>query len=388
MKGCKILGGNSRAINRSTKEIIAFAEPLDLTLFNRNLITQELIKLFDVLNTSYKERYNDFIWSKFDIIESGYAFNGSSEHLFNKNITDEEFLKSKSKIGDIDITVDRSKNKNLFDLLCDLEGKQLTHSIKYIGQNKLFCFGQINAVFEFRIEERHTFIQVDFEFVDYVNDKPSEFSKFSHSASWEDIKLGFKGFHHKFLLINLVRAISENDSIIVLTKKSKEEPIGYKISKKDEIPRMMAFSIDRGLRKKYRQIKFNDEPLLIENKYVYKELETNESDYEQKVENIFFSIFQDVSYNYDKRFESFVGLFDLIVENFDLKIYRKLYRYLVENLWGNNAQGLVRNDPESDYRIKLKLINHFKSKLPFIDDEFNDYALIENYYKNYKTIEI
>lgn len=384
------MGGNSRAINRTTKEIIAFAEPLDLTQFNRDLIVKEFIKLFDHINTLYENRYQIPLWIKFDIIESGYAFNGSSEHLFNKNITNEEFVKYKLKIGDIDITVDREKNKNLFNLLCDLEGKQLTPSIKYIGQNKMYCFGQINAVFEFKMEERTTFVQVDFEFVDYVNDRPSEFSKFSHSANWEDIKLGFKGFHHKFLLINLVRAISENDNIIVLTKKSKEEPIGYKSKKGDEIPRMMAFSIDRGLRKKYKPIYYRDELLIIENKIAYKELETIESNYIQDINDIFSEIFEKKNFKdgYSLRFESFVGLFDLIKENFNLSIIRKLYKYLIDNLWGKNAQGLVRNDPESDYRIKLKIINHFKSKLPFIDSEFNDYSLIENYYKNYKTIEI
>ena len=38
--------------------------------------------------------------------------------------------------------------------------------------------------------------------------EPDEFSKFGHNSDWEDIKQGFKGVAHKFMLMSLSKGMS------------------------------------------------------------------------------------------------------------------------------------------------------------------------------------
>lgn len=386
------MGGNARALNENG-EIICYAEPISFEKLKRLRFVWETKLVLKELDKLYNEKYNEPLWKYFQIIENGEAFNGSSRHLFNPQLMDCEFLAFKEEVGDIDLTVDRNKLKNLYYLLKELEGKYIVN-FKYMGQCKPSFYGhQINSVFQFSHKGINYFPQIDFEGCTYENNSPSKFSKFSHSASWEDIKRGYKGVFHKYLLINLVRAISEDESMLILTPKSKETPDKIRKKTLHELPRRLAFSIDRGLREKYKKV----EGLVVEGKQCYKDLSTNDSYYETDIVRIFKTLFPKANIDYFlnkngtiEQFWSFSGLMELIKEFYDEDIITKIYRYLIcNNLWGNGAQGLYRNDPGKDRKIKERMINALFKKFPYLEDVDKDefYRMKEvDYYPYYKKV--
>lgn len=377
------MGGNACAINHKTKEIIQYAYPIDLTLLNRSKLVQIIEECIKAINDAFKKRYGYYIWFKEVSFKS--FINGSSKHLFNQRISDDWFLKYKKIIGDIDIMFPEEYSEKLFNLLKELENKQITKDIKYIGQKKESCYGQINSVFNINNE---FYPQIDFEPVKFVEGEPLDFYKFSHSSDFRDIELGIKGVAHKYLLMNLVRSISDAPDIKVLQKSSGITKNTLKLSKSFKEKRLLAFSITNGLREKYKKV------CTIDNIDYYKELETSESNYITNKQEIFKKIFPDLK-NYSNYFESYFGLINLINEsssiNDDIKF--KIFENMFNQLWGNSAQGLVRNNPNEDFQIKMKIFNYLQDHLYLFDkDKSINYILdvmqIADYYKNYKMVSI
>src|SRR6056300_1241631 len=98
-------GGNAPFINRETGEKLGDAQKIDLNKVNRTKLAKSLQLLFAQLNKLYEKKHGEKLWNDFSVIETGHAFNGSSEHFFNKNISDAEFKKHKPMVGDIDVTI-------------------------------------------------------------------------------------------------------------------------------------------------------------------------------------------------------------------------------------------------------------------------------------------
>jgi len=372
------VGGNARAIDRKTGRVKAYANQIDLQKIGRKDFVIDLLFTLKSLNDAFLKHYNETIWD-FNIIVSGLAFNGSSELLINTNIDDDTFIKYKRFIGDIDITVPHEKLKQIFDFLSILEDKKIGEMV-YLGQCKPKFYGyQINSVWKYK----DITVQIDFEGTSYENEKPTEFAKFSHSSKWIDVENGFKGVHHKYLLTNIIRTISENDQIMILTPKSKLDLEKARIKKLHEPPRMLAFSIDRGLRQKYKMV-----DLIFEGKQCFKELPTEKSEYETNIEIISKKIFG----FYDNRFWSFTGLLDMFKEVYgeNEKLIKKLYYYLWKQLWGSNAQALFRNDPSKDYKIKRQMMLKFCGVFSKTKDIYDESLkkIRDNFYKKYKMVKI
>ena len=114
-------GGNAPFINRETGEILGDAEKIDLKNVNRTRVTKSLQLMFAQLDKLYEKKHGKKLWNDFSVVESGHAFNGSAEHFFNKEISDNEFKLHKPMVGDIDVTIAHDKLKPLFDLLAELE---------------------------------------------------------------------------------------------------------------------------------------------------------------------------------------------------------------------------------------------------------------------------
>lgn len=162
-------GGNAPFINRETNEILGDAEKMDLKKVNRSKVTKSLLQMFTELDKLYEKKHNQKLWNDFSVIESGHAFNGSAEHFFNKQISDAEFKMHKPMVGDIDVTIAHDKLKPLFDLLAELENKNVTPAFVYKGQNKKQQQGhQINAIFQ--LQNPKVNVQVDFEGVHYTEE--------------------------------------------------------------------------------------------------------------------------------------------------------------------------------------------------------------------------
>lgn len=407
-------GGNARYINRETGETMGFADKMDLKQIPRKVLVDEMVKVLEEINTLFKKKTGEKLWNNFSVITSGKALNGSSASLFNKDITDEEFTKHKPKVGDIDITFPGEFMGQLWELLNDIEGKQLTPMIKYLGHKNSNMNpeaaknqAQINAIFEIKTPNYTINSQIDFEASEYENDAPTEWASFSHNSDWADIKSGFKGVAHKFALLNLARAQSKLDGIQVLTLKNAEKvaeltkseyesgkPIKVSTSKEYANPTNLAFSVAKGIRTKFAPVLFKDgEQMMIDGKPVFYEKSSKTDKYVTNLETQFEMIFQKQPTGNDmKLFSSFVGLVELMKKYSTKKIISDFFfnQLVSKTLFcANGCQGLERNNPEGDLEIKGAMVNYLYDNFTYLKKYKSDVdAAIEEYYKNYKMIDI
>ena len=389
-------GGNAPFINRETGEVLGDAEKINLKNASRTKLVKSLKLMFAQLDKLYEEKHDKKLWSDFSVIETGHAFNGSSEHFFDKNISDSEFKLHKPMVGDIDVTIAHEKLKPLFDLLTELENKKVTNDFIYKGQNKKKQQGhQINAVFQ--LQNPKVNVQVDFEGVHYTEDhKPTPFAKFSHNSSWDDIRQGMKGVGHKLLIQNLARALSEMKDVVVLTKSSPSEPpekIKISTAASSVAPTNLAFSVDRGVREKYTPaLDSQGKQVYVDGKPAFREVDTKDSKYHTDIPVMFTMIFKQQPTKSDlEKFHSFAGLLSLIKKyKVEEDLMKKTFSYLLDkSLFGKNAQGFEKNNPEGDKKIKMLIVDMLVKKFPYLNPILNGYEEeIKTYYNNYKKVKV
>ena len=342
-----------------------------------------ILYLMMVLNCEFFKVNNTYIWDA-KILKNGYAFNGSTSYIMNPEYINE--LNFKETIGDIDITVRDDLKFKIYTFLKSIEGAEIAKGIFYIGSNKknYSSIGeQINSIFRIDFGMCVVNVQVDFEFLPYENNEPTEWSKFSHSASIQDAKLGIKAVHHKFLIRALVGAASVRNDILVCTKKSTPESYTVSTSKLHRIPRMLKFSVGRGVRESYEPLILNGEHLQKDGKMLYRELDTKESVYTTTPKEIQKLIFGESSGN----LYSFCSVLQLMKQNLrDNQILETHNRYK-DLLWGiehDRAQELESQNPELDFEIKHIGYNKFVKEIGVGEyiDSIDDTSVFW-YYKSY-----
>ncbi len=393
-------GGNVR-VHTSSGNFVQ-ADKIDLNTFSRTDLVHKLLDFFHNLNLKFQTIAKKPLWPLSEDINNGHIFNGSSEHFFNLNISDDDFKKHKPRVGDIDVTVPDENKELLFAFLKKIEGKKITSDISFIG-SKQDIVGeghQINSLI--RINKQLN-IQIDFEFSSYKDNKPSSFAKFSHSSDWEDIKQGFKGVLHKYLLQSIVSIsdIKREDEAVLLTPASTYDNI--KVSKRfpEKGLTFKKFSVGRGLRANaYTTIIGPDgQTLRINNKIAYKEKPTAESTYIQEPLEIAKQIFgSEFLPSEMRKFNSFVGLIELCTRHFNIKTKQDLVLDFVRRLFNIGSQGFERDNPQADFIAKRAGFNYIKTELninslPYLPETLEElFSLQENnnffkkvceYYKNY-----
>lgn len=383
------MGGNSRIINRNTGETLGHAEKIDLKIFQRNELTQRLLGLFFSINVKFWEKTGNLLWKNEDVI-SCKVFSGSSEFLFKGSIWDDEFVQYKPSVGDIDITFPVEYYDSFAEMMQENEGKSFTRGIVYLGQDRNNFGTTFLSVFEYTAGDKKVNIQIDFESAIYENGSPSEWAKFSHNSAWEDIKNGIKGVHHKFLLINIVRAMSIREDVVIATPTSKPDKVKLVTGKKAEsMPRTMAFSVDKGLREKYSI--FHDDngnTIIYDDKIVMKEIPVEKSLYVTNISSIFSYIFDSIPTAEDmKDFYSFVGIVKIMHRRMSEQQVSNAFKFAIEeNLFGKRAQIIEKNNSALDGHVKdvfvTKMIEKF-SYLKKYEDEIEQ--LRTQYYNNFKN---
>jgi len=357
------------------------ADRIDLHKISREEITQEISKMFNALNTLYEKKYSIALWKNKEYLNSNMVFNGSSNAFFDKAINDEEFKKYKPLVGDLDISVPGIHKEQLFDLLKSLHGKDIIENVQYLGMNKAEAGNnaQFNSLFFFK--NFNVKVQVDFELVDYdsATGKQTEWSAFSHSSTWSDTVTGFDaklkgGVAHKYLIINMVRALSARVDIVLLQKSSKlpsdpSENSIMKVAKASEGRlSMFAFSVDRGMRIKYEQQFYPDgAPIILDGKYVFKEIPTDGSNYLKNLTEIFELLFKaKPDAGEVAMLSSFYGALQLMKKyNTPVKVISLMTEILIkESLWGRGAQVLGPSGAEEDFKIKVAIINEIARVFP------------------------
>jgi len=347
-------GGNVR-IETKSGDVVS-ADRIDLNNFSRQELVKKLLEFFHALNLEFEKKNNEKLWPNDSDLDNGHVFNGSSEHLFNSNISDKEFNQYKSKIGDVDITVPEDKKELLHTLLQNIEGKSVTSSSVFLGskQDTVGEGHQINCLV--KIDNKIN-VQIDFEFSGYSEGKPSKFAKFSHSSDWEDIKAGFKGVLHKYLLQSVasISDIKTEEEAILLTPASTLQKIKVAKNFPERGLTFKKFSVGRGLRTDAYATVPDDsgKSFQIDGKTAYKERPTSDSNYVQDPEEIAKIIFGP-KFNIEdmKKINSFVGIIELCNKYFTSTNKQNLLTDFIRRLFGQGSQGLERDNPEGDYDIK------------------------------------
>ena len=393
-------GGNVRivALDGSTIQ----ADKLDLTKHSRTDILHKLLDFFHVLNLKFEEQFGKKIWTNTADIDNGHIFNGSSEHFFNQSISDEEFVKYKPKVGDVDVAVPDNLKDQITSFLNSIKEQKITSSAVFLG-SKQEVIGeghQTNSLVRINDEIN---IQIDFEFAPYNDDKPSKFAKFSHSADWEDLKQGFKGVLHKYLIQSIAGSslIKTAEEAVLFTKAATVEKPRLAKNFPEKGLSFRKFSVGRGLRADAYQpvLDAQGNPIKMDGKVAYKERPTSESNYIQDPEEIAKEIFGTRFKTEDlKKFGSFIGVIDLINKYMSESDKNRVMRDFEQRLFGAASQGFERNNPEGDYIVKRagfqKLNKSLGSNLPDLPESYQ--ALmnmsevpnellkkVKDYYENY-----
>jgi len=396
------MGGNTRAIDRQTGEVVtfmgrpAYADKTDFRSVNRTAFKRDFLNALKRLDDLHRDMFDSPIWDpqrRDAILSSGEAFNGSSEHLFSGRLSDAEFVEHKPLVGDIDLTVPSEKLQSIFDLLASMEGQEVTPTVSYIGQNKPEQNGhQINGLFSYvqKGSDQPVFVQIDFEGVKYIGGKPEEFSKFGHSSSWEDVKLNIKGVFHKYILRSLASGASGRSDIVLLTPMSPlSPPEKIKVKKTTSPISLLSFSVDRGLRANaVQQFLPDGSPVVVNGKTAYKEIPTDASDYKRTRSDIFSLIFGAEPEPADlTKLDSFSGILALMDRFLSRAQISEIYLDFVgDKLIGPRSQRLDANSAEVDRNAKMAAVSLFRETFSFLSEHDGLVKSLEDeYYKNYKT---
>ena len=311
---------------------------------DRDLLCHALKSLFWSINNLFHNDYSRDLWD--NILDNNIYYSGSTKHLFDFDINQYELALYKPYLGDIDIKVN-SLDKN--DILCFLSDlsyiKQSVAGFILIGYKQ-----SVDQVITLWYNDLYGNIQIDFEFVDFIEYTPTNWAIFSKNSEWCDVKLGIKAVFHKLLF----RAITAKDldELTFLNETGKQL--------KHEISSYYAFSVTHGLRYKFKKVQ-------IDNKDYLQKLRVKDSRYITNVNKILNILFDKPenywwSSDYLQLANSYTGLTELIIKNCDRFEHENIFKAFQHSLFSNGAQQIYR-DVNEDLHYKNIAIKHLKDKL-------------------------
>lgn len=376
------MGGNVTATVK-TSGVKTRAQKVNLLEIERSEFVKTFKDLFKHLNKEFCKTHDSFIWDEV-IIDNATVFNGSTSFIMDENVGDDVITTYKPLVGDIDITVPRELKEKMWRFLDTFEEKEVIPGVTYMGSNKpsIHSIGeQMNCVFIYN----NVNVQVDFEFLEYDCGRPTEWSSFSHNAILEDTVLGIKAVNHKFLLQSIIGTIHILDNVVIATPSSTPENIKISKSSKNSQPRMLKFSVARGVRRAYEAMCVDGNIILIDGKPVYKEIKPKDSTYITDLDEIFKLAFNANKVSSDEKikFKSFIGVTLLIKKYLTPHQIQDVHDRYIEMLWGNihgRAQELEADSAILDQDIKQTAYDFFVDELNLVN---KSYQYISEYYSTY-----
>lgn len=217
----------------------------------------------------------------------------------------------------------------------------------------------------------------------FKSSKPTSWSKFSHLSSFYDQQLGVKGgVFHKYIIRALTSSVSMRDDIVIATPSSTKEKFKLKKVSENDIPRMLKFSVVRGIRVAYEPLGIKDPE---SGKDIYKEIKTSESNFTTIVADIYGLVFDDVEKNPNdvKLFNSYKGIIELIKKKIPKAKWNNIIMRLEQLLWDDKmGQELEVQDPKTDFEVKIAgyeyLLNALGKKMSTATQK-----MIDKYYAGY-----
>jgi hypothetical protein len=107
------------------------AQELDLNVHNRTYVVDVLSDLLHKINDVFAKQYKEPLWHE-NSVQAQKFLSGSTAKFFDKKISDEEFLRVKPKVGDIDTQAPDKHAETIQKFLTSLIGKRVGDA-KFIG---------------------------------------------------------------------------------------------------------------------------------------------------------------------------------------------------------------------------------------------------------------
>ena len=363
-------GGNTTVQTRGGVE--TKADTIPLKDIGRRTFVNRFTEVLIAINNQYKADHGEKLWADEKLITKGTIFNGSTSYIMSPDYSDEEIVQHKQIAGDLDVMVPRESGANLYETMERLENKEIVPGATYMGTNAktktklgntMICI----VLMEFTVNKGAIRIpaQIDFELSDFINDVPTDWASFSHSSSFDDVKAGVKGVHHKYLLRALIGAKSQRDDIVLVTPASTLEKMNFK-KKQPNLVRLLQFGVDSGIGQGYAQmVDAKGKPIKLKGKFVYREKkkEEREKSYNKSLDNLYVIAFGEENKSTKKQMESlysFVGILDLGKKKLDKKEQQlTLDRYfdILFSVTGGQVQPIDTDNPQNDVIMKSAAYN-------------------------------
>jgi hypothetical protein len=347
------------------------ADRINLKQIDRDTAVKSFEKSLNAINDAFQKMHGIPLWSK-EILDSLDYLSGSAKHFFDlKSISTNDFVSVKPSVGDLDTQVDGAM-KDLIQLFLDKSTNKTFGSFKLVGYSKSGeQFISLWKALDLGIN-----VQVDLELVEFINGKPTRWSSFSHSSSWQDMKKGIKGVMAKYSHRALAGRTAQP---IVLLKGKKQTPSKVNAS-------MYTASL-KGVRQRIQPVmdETTGQQKIIDGLPVFTEIESKGATFYNDLD-IFFSILFNGRKGTDqdlKDLESFTGIIDLLKRYVtDGKERAAFVDRFAELLWGKGAQGLYRGNRLLDFREKSVAFRLLCSQLGLSMKPF--LPMIRTYYRSYK----
>jgi hypothetical protein len=342
------------------------AQELDLNVHNRSYVVQVLTDLLHKINDAFTRQYKEPLWHE-NSVEAQKFLSGSTAKFFDKKISDEEFVRVKPKVGDIDTQAPDKHAETIEQFLTGLIGKQVGNAA-FIG----FAPGnsQYTSMWQVTLKDLPVKLQIDFEYGKHDSETglPTEWQDYSHSSSWEDLSAGIKGVFHKYIDRALPYASSVTTKYVARVLKT-----STKISPTTVTDSDYSFAVSGpgggGVSRKY--IPYNDpetgEPMEKDGIPVMQLLEPSNRQYIQNLAQQFEIFFGQKPNKQDQQLKnSFIGTVQLANKYLDDSQRAELFNRFVGICFEPGSQMITKNDPVRDRDTKMAAIDYMidNMKLP------------------------
>ena len=341
------------------------ADEINLEVNNRTHMVEIINQLLHSINEAFTKHHRSGIWSP-ELLASGQFLGGSSLHFINtKDISDEQFVALKPKVGDIDTQVDKQLESKVYEFLKSNINKQ-------IGNSTLLGFSQGNQQYNalFQLVDPPVKLQIDFEFGKYdeASGTPDEWFRFSHSSDWADIQAGIKGVFHKYLYRSLSGLSSRQFYVAKPAGRGKARSM--KIGDTPETDSTTSFAVSSsqggGVSQKYQPYidPETDQPMTKDGIPVMEPIESKNRHYVQNLNQQFQMLFGVTPTPEDNKLQqSFIGTLDLINKYVDQSKKADIVEKFLDICFEVGSQMITKDDPARDAQTKFAAIDVMLEKL-------------------------
>jgi len=341
------------------------ADEINLQVNNRSHMVGVVNQLLHSVNNAFAEQHQYGIWNP-QLLASGQFLGGSSLHFLNtKDISDEQFVQLRPKVGDIDTQVDKKLEQQVHAFL-------QSHVNKPIGNSMLLGFSQGNEQYNalFQLSDPPVKLQIDFEFGKYdeATGTPDEWFRFSHSSDWKDIQAGVKGVFHKYLYRSLSGLSSRQFYVAKMAGRGKARAI--QISDTPETDSTTSFAVSSsqggGVSQKYQPYidPATDQPMVKDGLPVMEPVEAKNRNYVQILKEQFKLLFGVDPTSEDLELQqSFIGTLDLVNKYVDQTKKANIVERFLDICFEVGSQMITKDDPARDAQTKFAAIDIMLEKL-------------------------